>query len=45
MGSCTEELCPSFTTRESEGVWKREGTQEELREEREGRTTGQKDCL
>lgn len=30
MGSCTEELWPSFNTSESEGVRKREATQEEL---------------
>lgn len=35
MGSCTEELWPSFRTSESDGVWKREGTQEELEKERE----------
>lgn len=35
MGSCTEELCPSFRTSESDGVWNREGTQEELQEEPE----------
>lgn len=34
MGSCTEELWPSFRTSESDGVWKREGTQEELRTEK-----------
>lgn len=34
MGSCTEELWPSFRTSESDGVWKREGTQEELEKER-----------
>lgn len=32
MGSCTEELWPSFRTSESDGVWKRDGTQEELGE-------------
>lgn len=36
MGSCTEELCPSFRTSESDGVWNREGMQEELQEEQEG---------
>lgn len=30
MGSCMEELWPSFKTSESDGVWKREGAQEEL---------------
>lgn len=35
MGSCTEELCPSFRTSESDGVWNREGTQEELQGEEE----------
>lgn len=37
MGSCMEELWPSFSTRESDGVWKREGTQEELQKQRRGR--------
>lgn len=41
MGSCTEELWPSFNTRESDGVMKREGTQEELQggERAEGSVT------
>lgn len=30
MGSCIEELWPSFRTSESDGIWKRDGTQEEL---------------
>lgn len=34
MGSCTEELWPSFRTSESDGVWKREGMQEELQTEK-----------
>lgn len=37
VGSCTEELWPSFRTSESDGVWKRDGTQEELGQEMEGR--------
>lgn len=41
IGSCTEELWPSFRTRESDGVWKREGTQQELEAAR-GRQTAQK---
>ena len=34
--SCTEEACPSFRTRESEGVWNLDTAQEEL----EGRGGG-----
>lgn len=37
MGSCTEELWPSFRISESDGVWKRDGTQEELGQEMDGR--------